>query len=266
MRTLGLLATFAALMAVTGVVVVLAAGAFAAPAQFTLTFDGAHVTDPASPVGLRHEGRFTASPPFCSSGRAYDVRWLDTGSAGLAVDRLHTCDDGSGSFTAFMPADVANEHGGRGSWKIVEGTGKYAQLRGQGTYLGTLVSGDPNNFPTIVYRTQWQGVVDFDADAPVVAIPSASATKVPKRVGTYTLRVTVTVQEPSTPVSYHALVHAGKTSIIPLAQKVVSTTTGAVVTLRVSVRTARSVQVAVAATDALGNGPTTASRRVRLPR
>ena len=85
----------------------------------------------------------------------------------LNVYRVHTCDDGSGSFTAYMPS-VRGEHGGSGEWQIVEGTGAYATLRGVGTYRGTLISGDPNDFVTISYRTEWQGVVGFDADPPTV--------------------------------------------------------------------------------------------------
>ena len=126
----------------------------------------------------------------------------------MTVWRVHTCDDGSGSFTAFMPFARA-EHGGNGSWKIVEGTGRYAQLRGQGTYVGTLLSGDPNVFSTIAYRAQWQGVVDFDADPPVIESLSASARKLSTRVRRYTLRISVTARDASSPISYTVNVRAG---------------------------------------------------------
>ena len=65
-----------------------------------------------------------------------------------------------------MPT-VRSEHGGSGSWRIVKGTGRYATLRGLGTYTGTLVSGDPD-FASVVFRTNWQGIVDFDADPPTI--------------------------------------------------------------------------------------------------
>jgi hypothetical protein len=241
----------------------LTTGASAAPTPFSLIFEGAHVDDPTLPAGLRHDGRFTASSPFCSSGRAYDTRQINDGSS-VTVWRVHTCDDGSGSFTAFMPFARA-EHGGNGSWKIVEGTGRYAQLRGQGTYMGTLLSGDPNVFSTIVYRAQWQGVVDFDADPPVIESLSASARKLSTRVRRYLLRIGVIARDASSSISYTVNVRAGT---VPLESKNVSTTSGqAAVTLRISPpRGARSVRISLVATDALGNGPTSASRTIRLAR
>ena len=135
------------------------------PTPFLLTFEGAHFVDSTLTGGLRHDGRFTASAPFCSAGRAYDVRHVVVEP--LTVLRLHTCDDGSGSFTAFMPV-VRGEHGGPGVWQFVEGTGGYAALRGVGTYAGTLTSGNPGAFETISYRTEWRGVVGFDVDPPAI--------------------------------------------------------------------------------------------------
>jgi hypothetical protein len=266
MKALGVLATFTALSMALGMVfALLTTGASAAPTPFSLTFQGTHVSDPTTPFGLRHEGRFTASAPFCSSGRAYDTRQIDE-AGDLTAWRIHECDDGSGSFTALLPT-VRNEHAGNGIWTIVEGTGRYAQLRGQGTYIGTHVSGDPNNFATVSYRTQWQGVVDFDADPPAIESLSASAKKLPKRVPTYTLRVAITARDPSSPISYTVVVQAGKVPLVPLARKITSTTSGAVVALRIQPpRGARSVRISLTATDVLGNGPTTASRTIRLPR
>jgi hypothetical protein len=246
---------------VAGIVfVLLTTGASAAPAPFSLTFDGVHVSDPTTPFGLRHEGRFTAAAPFCPSGWAHDTRQIDDGGQ-LTVWRVYECDDGTGSFTAFLPF-VRSEHEGSGSWKVVEGTGRYAQLRGQGTYIGTHLSGDPNDFATVTYRAQWQGVVDFDADAPAIESLSASAQKRATRLPTYTLRVTVTGRDASQ-IAYIVDVRAGK---VPLGLKRVAATTGrAATTLRIRPpRAARSVRVSVTATDALGNGPATAARTVRL--
>jgi hypothetical protein len=238
----------------------LTTGASAAPTSFSLTFEGAHATDPNFSSGLRHEGRFTASAPFCPSGRAYDADQINDGVT-LTAFRLHECDDGSGSFTAFMP-NARGEHGGSGTWKIVDGTGRYAQLRGQGTYIGTRLGGDPDDFSTITYRTQWQGVVDFDADPPVIQSLGASARKLPTRVRRYTLRVALSARDAS-PMSYAVVVRAGGAS---LDSKNGSTTSGqAAVTYRIQPpRGARSVSVSVAVTDVLGNGPTTASRMIKL--
>jgi hypothetical protein len=71
------------------------------------------------PFGLRHEGRFTASAPFCSSGHAHDTSQIDDAGS-LTAWRVYECDDGTGSFTAFLPI-VRGEHEGSGSWKLVEG-------------------------------------------------------------------------------------------------------------------------------------------------
>ena len=239
---------------------VIPVGATAAPTPFSLTFEGAHFADSTLAGGLRHDGRFTASAPFCHAGRAFDVRHLDATNR-LAVLRMHTCDDGSGSFTAFMP-DVTGEHRGSGTWKIVEGTGRYATLRGIGTYIGTLLSGDPNAFETIAYRTSWQGVVDFDADPPAIEAFTPNARKLPQRLRTYVLRIDATVRDPAAPVSYTVDVRAGRAL---LGFKQGSTASGqAAITLRLRPsRAARSARVLLTARDAVGN-EITASRSVRL--
>lgn len=246
--------------ALAAVFAFISAGAAAAPATFSLTFEGAHFLDPTLLAGLRHDGRFTASAPFCSAGRAYDGRHLDA-TEQLTVLRIHTCDDGSGSFTAFMPA-VRGEHGGSGTWRIVEGTGRYATLRGLGTYTGTRISGDPDAFESIVYRTNWQGVVDFDADPPAIENFTATARNLRQRVRTYVLRITVTLRDTATPVSYTVDVRAGRTM---LGFRPGSTASGqATITLRIRPpRSARSTRILLTARDALGN-ETSASRSVSL--
>jgi hypothetical protein len=238
--------------------------ASAAPSRFLLTFEGAHVVDPALPEGIRHDGRFTASAPFCSAGRAYDVQQKVEESGFLTVWRLHTCNDGSGSFTALMPV-VRGEHGGFGSWQIVEGTGSYTTLRGVGTYTGTRLSGDPDDFASIVYRTQWQGLVDFDADPPAIESFTASAKKLRLARRTYSLRIAVTAQDPSTPISLNVDVLAGRIPLDIGAFEPPSTTSGkATIALRISPpRRARSVRIALTTTDALGN-TSTSSRSVEL--
>jgi hypothetical protein len=228
-----------------------------------LTFEGAHFPDDSLRDGaLRHDGRFTASPPLCSGGRAYDVEHLvHAEGQPLSVRRMHTCDDGSGTFTALMPV-VHNEHGGRGSWRIVEGTGRYAALRGVGSYTGTLLSGNPLDFETIVYRTSWQGVVDFDADPPAIESFATTARKVRSRPRTYALRISVRMRDTGTPVWYTAEARSGSAAS---AFKRGSTASGqATFTLRLRPpRTARSGRIVFTAQDALGN-ETMTSRSVRL--
>jgi hypothetical protein len=233
--------------------------ATAAPTPFSLTFEGAHFVDFTLPGGLRHDGLFTASAPFCSAGRAYDVRHFE--GEPLTVLRIHTCDDGSGSFTAFMPT-VRGEHGGSGAWRIVDGTGAYATLRGVGTYTGTLTSGDANAFETISYRTEWRGVVDFDANPPAIENFTATVRKLRQRVPAYTLRIGVTARDPSLPISYTVDVRAGR-ALLDLKQA--STASGrATITVRIRPpRAARSVRILLTARDALGNEAST-SRAFRL--
>ena len=231
-----------------------------ATTPFQLTFQGAHHVDATLPAGLRHDGRFTASPPFCAAGRAYDARQLDT-SGVLDLERLHTCDDGSGSFTVFMPM-VRNEHGGSGTWQIVEGTGRYATLRGLGTYTGTVVSGDRDVFETIAYRTSWQGAAGFDADPPAIDAFVATARKVRQRPRTYALRVDLTARDATAAVEYTVDVLAGRSR---LDFKSGTTASGqGTITFRLRPpRGASSVRVALTARDALGN-ETAVSRSVRL--
>ena len=241
--------------------VFLLGGATAAPTGFTLAFDGAHFVDSVLPAGIRHEGRFTASAPFCTSGTAVDV--TDVQIEPLTVLRLHKCDDGSGTVTVLMPT-VAGEHGGIGSWQIVEGTGRYADLRGLGSYAGRITAGDPGRFETIVYRTEWRGVVDFDAVAPSVAL-RAAARKLKKPARSYSIRVALTATDDvaGNAAAYTVDVRAGRAF---LAFKKGTTTSGqAVLTLRIRApRGVRTIQVIVTATDPVGNeGSATASVRLR---
>jgi hypothetical protein len=240
-------------------VVFLTAGAGATPTPFSLTFTGSHVSD--STLGLRHEGRFTASSPFCPAGSARDVRHLTEDP--LSVLRTHTCDDGSGTITVSMPL-VRAEHGGRGSWRITEGTGKYATLRGSGSYVGELVSGDPDDFASISYRTTWTGKVDFDAAAPVVGIAAtAIKLKLPRRA--YSLRVMLVVrnEEAAARVAYSLSVKSGAVSVA--SRQGVTTGGRATLSLRISPpRTARAVRLIVTASDPVGNESTT-TRSIRLP-
>jgi hypothetical protein len=57
----------------------------------------------------------------------------------LSVMRKHTCTDGSGTFTAFLPT-IRNEHSGNAEWKLLEGTRRYETLRGTGTHTGHLLA------------------------------------------------------------------------------------------------------------------------------
>ena len=176
--------------------------------------------------------------------------------------REHTCDDGSGTITVFLPV-VRGEHGGRGSWQITEGTGTYATLRGSGTYIGEILSGNPDDFASITYRTTWTGRVDFDATAPVLGvIATATNLKLPRR--TYLLRITLAVRNEAlgAPVAYSLSATSG--GLVAL-RKGVTTSGRASLTLTIRPpRTVRAVQLVVTATDPIGNESST-RRAIRLP-
>jgi hypothetical protein len=227
-----------------------ATGASAAPTSVTLTFDGVHAIDSNLPAAITHKGPFTATPPVCAAGTAQDVE--DVVIAPLTVLRKHTCDDGSGTFTALLPA-VGNEHGGSGEWKIVAGTGRYETLRGIGTYIGKRISGDPNDFLTIVYQTIWQGVIDFDAVDPTLTT-TARSKKLRRPPRTYTIRTVIDGHEPS--IKYSVDIRSGKS---PLAFKAGAASSGNLVvklTIRAP-RRARTASVIVTVADLVGNETTT---------
>ncbi len=100
-----------------GVVAVSAATALAArsaASPFELVVQG-------RAVDVILDGTFTSSAPFCESGTAAHAPHSGE------YRELYTCSDGSGSLTfRFMPL------GDSGDWTIVEGSGRYASLRGKG--------------------------------------------------------------------------------------------------------------------------------------
>jgi hypothetical protein len=214
---------------------------------FSLTFNGEHVTDPNLPAGIRHQGRFTASAPVCPAGTASDTR--DVQLEPLSVLRAYTCDDGSGSFTAAIPL-AASEHSRSGRWMIVAGTGSYAALRGIGTYTGALLSGDPNDFLSIKFRTEWRGAVGFDVAPPSVGVRAVAHRLAPRR---YALRIALRLGDESGPISYHVDVGTGATFLVARSGKTASATP---TILRLRVRPSRGTHtlvVKVDALDAVGN-------------
>lgn len=60
----------------------------------------------------------------------------------FVLEKVFTCDDGSGTFTMqlrawYMPCSPAN----RGVWRVISGTGDYAELEGTGQIIGTYFPG-----------------------------------------------------------------------------------------------------------------------------
>jgi hypothetical protein len=233
-----------------GVVVMSAASALAArsaASPFELVVQG-------RAVDVILDGTFTSSAPFCESGTAAHAPHSGE------YRELYTCGDRSGSLTfKFMP---------HGDWTIVEGSGRYASLRGKGKYsVENLGLGD---FATWEFRAKLQGLVDTDAVAPSLAFTSASATKQRRTPGAYTIRVAVSLRDDvdGNTVSYRLSVTQTRAHhLIELASKEGTTATGSLsTTLRVVPgKRVRSVQLRLSGSDPIGNQVSLA-RSLMLPR
>ncbi len=254
-------------MAVVGTVTALAASSRPGPFELSLHAGHEFVTaSPTYPFGLRHTGTFTSRAPFCSSGTLLDVQVLGGVSSPIRARRQYTCDDGSGSLV-FLVNDPELEHGSTGTWSIEEGTGRYAGIRGRGQYRGEILAGDPGDFGSIVFRAAWQGVSDTDTAAPSITVTSAKATKLRRPAGTYSIRLVLVARDDvaDNAVSYRVTASgSGFTSVTKLG----TTATGtASLTFRVRTSNARArmVQLAVSASDPVGN-ERTLTRSLKLPR
>jgi hypothetical protein len=222
-------------------------------------------------VGWQLVGTFTSRGPFCQSGTVgYQPYDRD------ALER-YTCTDGSGSLMlriAYRPAGYDGYPGG--DWTIVEASGLYAGLRGEGTFI---VQAD--EFPdfetgTFPFRATFEGFADADAVAPSVAFTSANATKV-RRSGTptYTIRVGLSLRDDveANTVAYTLRVKEGKEhprdrQLWEIGWREGSTASGsAPLKLRVfpSSKRVRSVELQLTASDPVGN-EVTLTRWVNLPR
>jgi hypothetical protein len=232
------------------------AAARSAPQSFRLVFDGRHN------AALLHEGTFTTSSSFCPSGSAADVSVEATTDTAL---RRFTCTGGGGDFSARI-APLPAEHGGTGTWQIVEGTGPLADLRGKGTWTSTRLSGRPDDPATITFRSTWDGVAALDISPPAIGVTSASTRKLKRPKGAYTMRVTLSLTDDGgDPVSYVLQVVDPRKPRGSLIYKLGQPTSGsAALTFRIKpVKGTRAVRVEVVATDAVGN-EASATKLLRL--
>jgi hypothetical protein len=177
---------------VAAIVAVVTSAAGAAPSAFHLTVEG-HIGH-ALGGALLHDGTFTASPPFCSSGTGVDL-WASPARPMVSY-RLLSCDDRSGSLTVRL-VDTEAEHtrGRTGIWRVVEGTGPYAELRGMGTLTGMPLGSDAGHPGTPRFRTEWSGIVDFDVVAPPIVVLRSRAWKRPGAVRDYVVGVAFTAAD-----------------------------------------------------------------------
>jgi hypothetical protein len=240
-----------ALGLVAAIVAVATSAAGAAPSGFHLTVEG-RVGQALGGARL-HEGTFTASPPFCSSGTGVDL-WASPGRPTVSY-RLLSCDDRSGSLTVQV-VDTEAEHttGRTGTWRVVEGTGPYMELRGMGTLTGTPLSSDTGRPGTLRFRAEWNGIVDFDDVAPPIVVLRSRAWKRPGAVGDYVVSVAFTAADDvdGNKVSYKVTAsRKGR----PLASKRGDLVTGATsVSLRIRPPgRPRMIRLEIQAWDPVGN-------------
>ena len=223
------------------------------------------------------DGMFTSSAPFCESGTAAHAPHPHE------YRELYTCGDGSGSLTfKFMSL---------GDWTIVEGSGRYASLRGEGKYsVENLGGGDG---ATWEFRAKLQGLVDWgvepdqpedgdtvaptnpDTVAPRIAIASARPTKLRRPADAYSIKVALALRDDveGNTVAYNLRVkegpeHARDRRLPLLAQKDGMTASGSVsATLRVhpSSKRVRNVVLLLSASDPVGNEVSIA-QSLKLPR
>jgi hypothetical protein len=250
----------AAIVVLLSVATLVTGIARASPSTFELVVNGFH--SPAEPrekfpFGFRHEGPFAASAPFCAPGYAVDLELL----SGTAL-RQFTCSDGSGSITArkfVLRADAQFTHE-EGVWAIVAGAGRYSTLRGKGTYVSDVVSGDPANHITTTFREIWRGVIDFDVTPPKVSISRASAKRLRRPKGTYSIRVAFTTQDTNA-VSYAMTVSGSGVYVRRTGTKSSFST---VFRVRPN-KPAPRLLLVIRASDPVGN-ETRVARQLRLPR
>ena len=154
----------------------------------------------------------------------------------------YTCTDGSGSLTLKIGSDRARSESG---WTIVEGSGRYAGLRGKGTSSSETLDGDDPFALVVPFRATLQGFADADAVAPNLAFTSASATKLRGAGGWYTIRVAVSLRDDveGNTVAYRLRVKEGPEGprdrrLFELASKEGTTASGSVSTRLTSFRRA----------------------------
>jgi hypothetical protein len=236
-----------------GAATVPAAPARNAASTFELTLEGTMTFDDEV---VRVQGTFRSRAPFCATGTLVDP-------ASLQGAWRFACDDGTGSLTVSfaVPAPSLSNS----TWRILDGSGRYAGLRGRGSVRSEVLDSGPRG---VTWRTTFQGDVDFDAVAPTIALSSATAKKLRHPAGAYALRLRIALRDNVTdnPVSY--IVRARGPGLRELARRFGTANTGAVsTTLRIRpIAGARTVRLQLTAEDPVGNSASVWPRELRLPR
>ena len=238
-----------------GAATVSAAPARTAASAFELALEETSTWD--DELVFTYQGTFRSGAPFCATGTVVDPPGWNT----LQL----ACDDGTGSLTVSLASVGYGESPWNTTWRILDGSGSYAGLRGKGSLRGELLSSHPGGG---TWRSTFQGVVDRDAVAPTITLSSASATKLRRPAGTYVLRLGIALRDDvaGNPVSY--TVRASGPGGREWARTVGTARTEAVsIKLRIRpIAGARTVRLELIAEDPVGNTAYDWPRPLRLPR
>jgi hypothetical protein len=252
-----------------GLVAVSAALVHAAPARsaasaFELTVEGRDTWEMDGDVllGVDLQWTFKSRAPLCTTGT-----FVEFGGPGGTTWRF-TCDDGTGSLTVSIAR--AWDHQAplwNTTWRILDGSGSYAGLRGEGSMQIEVLSNEISDRRSVMtWRSTLQGVVDRDGVAPTISFSRATATKLHRPAGSYALRLGVALRDdvPDNPVSYTLRVTNGGRK---LAENFGTTRKEAVaMTLRIRPPAgARTVRLVLTGSDPIGN-EVSITRSLKLPR
>jgi hypothetical protein len=233
-----------------------AAPARSAASAFELILDGNTTWDDAEVVKV--QGTFRSGRPFCATGTLADPAIL----RGEPNTWRLTCDDGSGSLTVSMLPVSRGEYT---TWRIFDGSGSYAGLRGRGRVQGETLESGPRG---VTWRSTFRGVVDRDEVAPMIALSSATAKKLRRPAGAYALRLSIAVRDNVTDNEVSYTVRASGPGGRELARRFGTTRTETVsITLRIRpLAGKRTVRLLLNAEDPVGNAVWVVPRDLRLPR
>jgi hypothetical protein len=157
------------------------------------------------------------------------------------------------------------EHGGNGTWQIVSGKGALVNLRGKGRWTSVRLSGVTDDPASITFRSTWEGVTDFDASPPTIAVSRSSARKVRRPKGTYLLRFVLSFSDAAGNAVSYQLTVIDPRNLLEVSRRGETTTGTASLAMRVRpTKRTRILKIKIDATDPVGNAAQLATtRRIR---
>jgi hypothetical protein len=95
----------------------------------------------------------------CASGTVQDAKYIaagrpDGGHWNFRIEKVFECADGSGSFVVNLKAHVYfDPYSDVGTWNVLQGTGAYAKMNGNGALSGSPFDGGVLDVYTGVIRS-----------------------------------------------------------------------------------------------------------------